>query len=553
MPVRVEFAFLFALLAWMGAGGALRAQEAEPIPGDEVVKLRVFEVRDTADLPPREHWRYGTISGMEILSNASDKVTQEWVEDLQTAVRAGELVWPVKLSTNRPLAFILCRDEAAFEDFGSKEYILKNTNFTHVTFDEAMDWEHGIHIRQAIRWNGIAERWKRALTPAYHTRLVQLEPRPSGWMRGVMYHVLYTATSVENDRLIWGRMTDGFREDSLRRPERRDLAEAFKGAIARNKNRVVVKDGHNKFHDSSSGGNFIYVENFALMCMLHEKGKYKPAFLKFMNRARLEPVTEELFEQCFGKNIEQLAQEVDYFKARVKNSSAPVEFIPANFHYEPLVLRDATDAEVGRIKGEALALLENPKIPPRAMLRAPYVRGERDPKLLAAIGLHEIRLGNEKEARRFLGEAIQAKVERPRAYLELARLDYQQGLKTPGAADGKLSGEQLQPILGLLETALGVAPKIPEVYDLIAEACAHTEPSAMRGHLKTIAEGLQNFPYHAELFCQGAAAFAQAGHTQEAAKLIEVGLARFRYYEPHYRERLERLRATLPAPAKANG
>src|SRR6185369_11444374 len=55
----------------------------------------------------------------------------------------------------------------------------------------------------------------------------------------------------------------------------------------------------------------------------------------------------------------------------------------------PLIqLREATPAEVGRIKGDALRLAGHVERA-HTTLVAPYIRGERDPRLLAAIGVEE--------------------------------------------------------------------------------------------------------------------------------------------------------------------
>ena len=55
----------------------------------------------------------------------------------------------------------------------------------------------------------------------------------------------------------------------------------------------------------------------------------------------------------------------------------------------------------------------------RAALIAPYVRGEREPPLLGALGLYEHAAGQDERARRFLEAAVAGKVVRSEVYLEL--------------------------------------------------------------------------------------------------------------------------------------
>lgn len=515
-----------------------------------VLELPVFRFEETAELPPREAWRYGKLLGFEILSNASDEETQEWVHDLQTALQVGELVWPIKLSTNRPNALILCKNARACDDFGFHDYYRK-MGLTRIFFEQVSDWEQQFIVRDASYEPAQVDRWKR-FSGIYGRRYQQSEPGPPEWMSGVTQHFIFWAVSVENDKVAVGRMLETYSGSLLRRSGRDvPLSKAFKASSSQG-DKVVVgqywKPGMPLPELQRPLVPLTQFMAFMQMCLLEKPERYERAFVRFINRARLEPVTPELFEECFGRSVLALEKEVTEYEETMRfMKQARVKTVKGTLKYESLVLRDATDAEVGRIKGEALALMAAPKQSPRAMLRAPYVRGERDPRLLAAIGLHERKLGNDPEARRFLEAAVREKVDRPRAYVELARMCYQESMKTPQGSGGKLDATQLQPVMALLEAARALSPKIPEVYDLIAEVAAHSDGPAMRSSLVAIDEGLRLFPYHAELYCQGAAAFMQAGRFKDAAKLIDHGLLRFRYYERAYRERLQQLQATLPA------
>ena len=96
----------------------------------------------------------------------------------------------------------------------------------------------------------------------------------------------------------------------------------------------------------------------------------------------------------------------------------------------PIDLRDATDAEVGRIKGDALRLAGHPDGAHYTLI-APYIRGQKDPELLAAIGIDEVEEGEAARGRKFLEAATSLNSKRALSYLELAEWKAQ---KWPGRA-----------------------------------------------------------------------------------------------------------------------
>jgi hypothetical protein len=526
---------------------------------DKIVELPVLWVEEKVRLPPRENWRYCAIPDFEILSELSDKDTRALIRDLQTSRQVGEHVWPIKIKTDRLITLVFCRNARSFADFGIDEWFRKNTKYTRNYSDTVSDWEHLFKIWDAsylLKYKS----WTR-MSHTHGLRWHLIEPQPPLWMTAIGASFLYFYCDIENEDIIVGKRSGSVDSDltytsrnsrSGRLAQIPSLGKSFvEPSPTRGKTIVVHERNWHPLHKYAGVQevSLFSLHAFTHMCLLNKPERYEAAFSRFITRARLEPLSGKLFEECFGKSIQKLEKETIDFQDRVYHTGiVPVKTIKAKLEYTPIELRDATDAEVGRIKGEALALLPNPKITPRLMLRAPYVRGERDPKLLAAIGLHERKIGNDAEALRFLEEAVRQKVDRPRAYIELAQMYYSEARKKPEGDDGRLGANQINPIMALLDEARGLPQKIPEVYDVIAEVCANTEVSAMRDYLGVIDEGLAAFPFHAELFCQGAAAFAHAGHVKEAEKLIAYGLSRFRYYEPGYRERLEQLKSTLPLP-----
>jgi len=216
----------------------------------------------------------------------------------------------------------------------------------------------------------------------------------------------------------------------------------------------------------------------------------------------------------------------------------------------PLALRDATEAEVGRIKGEAMVLAGNVR-EARAQLYAPYARGERDPYLLAAIGLYEKEHGDAAKARKFLEAAFSAKAKRPEACLELARLRSAEALAAPGA-DGRLTAAQTAGIIAPLAFAHGKTPLLPAIYDLAGDTWARSAGNPGADDARMMIEGAQLFPTRLKLIFQAGVIARDTGDLRAAHALADHGVK----WAPEgsARQRFEALKASLPpappAPAE---
>jgi hypothetical protein len=213
----------------------------------------------------------------------------------------------------------------------------------------------------------------------------------------------------------------------------------------------------------------------------------------------------------------------------------------------PLALRDATQSEIGRIKGEALMMAGN-TTKAHAELIAPYIRGERDPALLASLGLHEHEAGEDDRARKFLEAAVAGKAVRSEAYYELARYRFADAMAKPGGANGALSAAQTSAVIDLLLTARKQPPAAPGVYDLMAETWGRSTVTPKRDDIIALVEGVRLYPGRLKLAYQTAALSADAGMLDVAHSLADHGIK----YAPDAgsRTRFEDLKKKLPpAPA----
>ena len=276
---------------------------------------------------------------------------------------------------------------------------------------------------------------------------------------------------------------------------------------------------------------------------------------KFIERSAVDVPSERLVQECFGCDYAGLGEQLAAFLPTAVRKEITLR-PEAAIRLPPLSLRLATDGEIARIKGDwerleinyvrqrypdlATKYIEQAR---RTLLRA-YDRNDRDPRLLAVLGLCEIDAGNDAGARDYLESAARLAIVRPRVWLELARLRLAEFLAAP-AAEGKLSAGQAADVLTPLFTARLQKPPLPEVYEMIADVWAECAVTPTHGHLAVLSEGVSLFPRRASLVFRAAALFLKHGHVQEASSFIELGL-RIAPDETE-RARFSELQTRLPA------
>jgi hypothetical protein len=288
------------------------------------------------------------------------------------------------------------------------------------------------------------------------------------------------------------------------------------------------------------------------MCLYGQNKKFLRPFVEYLTRLDHEPATEALFKECFKKTYKQMELELRGYIGftnyqAVQYTAKKGQELPKP---PPIALSDAKDADVGRIKGEVLRLAGHGDSA-RLALIAPYVRGERDPRLLAALGLDEKLAGQDERARRFLEAASTAKVDRARAYLELARLRLAEARAQPEGAERKLSARQVTAVLTPLFEARKLPPAMADVYTLIAETWAASATAPERTHFEVIVEGVRKFPRHTELLMEATLLAMRQGFAEEAGGLARLGVRVAK--EPGEQERFRMIADSLapadPAPA----
>ena len=254
-------------------------------------------------------------------------------------------------------------------------------------------------------------------------------------------------------------------------------------------------------------------------------------------RAAEGPLDEALCRQITGLDYLALsAQLSEYVRPAMLRDGLKIK-APKLEPSPSLALRDATALESARIRGDWERLevnwvrarqprfLDQYVAQARRTLTQAHDRGERAPALLAVLGLLHCDLGDDAAALPFLEAAVAARVVRPRAYLELARIRYLAALKNPQGGNRLLSSAQVNVVLEPFKTGFDQAPPLLESCRLIAEAWSHSTATLGPAQLALCDRALGFFPRDPALLYNVAAIKIFHGQTAEATTLLRRGLA----------------------------
>jgi hypothetical protein len=266
------------------------------------------------------------------------------------------------------------------------------------------------------------------------------------------------------------------------------------------------------------------------------------------------PITEALFKSRFGFGYAEADRILrEYLFASI---GTPLVLDPVAMPLQdPVVLREAGDLDVSRLKGQLNRLeidyvreiypeltakyIEQAR---RSLYRA-YDLGARDPRLLAEIGLFHCDARDDAAALSFLEAAYDSGIIRPRVNYELARLRLHVLRRRQG--DARFSAAELATVLQPLERTFLELPAMADVYDLYGEACLRSDTRATPVQLAAVRRGVAKFPRHGRLILSAALLHASAGQFDEARALVKQGLEN--PAAGPERKRLLQLQAALPA------
>jgi hypothetical protein len=539
------------------SGAAIALSNTAFAAAEGIVELPAYTVTETRELPPPERWSYAKIDGFEVLSNSSDRATRDLVQYFRRFSQALDVVWPgARRAGDLPTALVICGRGGKFDEFvpsagfqqfdrGTISLALRSAEQSAIVVDyEAKVLDIALPGDLAKEFEVDAHQ---QLSREYVRFLFggSQAPFPAWFVEGVAQILM--AMEVSKTTITVGRLED---PNLVQLPgvEVTEWDRSFNGAL---KNRALMPMDRllGVTQDSEEVRNPIgstWAKQSAAFVHWGLYGfgaKNQKAFLQFVMRSSREPVTEELFRECFKLSYKQMLDElrgyVNFTAYKMREFRAKKgEKLP---DLPPLELRDATEAEVGRIKGETLRLAGHDAAARTAMIAA-YMRGERDPQLLASLGLLELSLGDPTRARKFLEAAVDGKAVRPRAYLELAQFRFTTASST---ASGKpLDETHAKSIVEPLLVARNQPAATAAIYELMLTTWLRTTGTPDLERLKIADEAVRRFPRNTNLIHDAAVLMQRAGRTADAAMIIKYGLSVARTEE--IRARFVKLQETLP-------
>lgn len=561
-PMRVTPSVLLVLfLAWVG-GALARAQTPAPAPAD-VVRLPSYSVNEALIVTPPEPWRYAQLGEFEILSNAADAATTRYAEKLfrfQAVFR--ELFPAAKAQPPLPLTIILCgagdkfaalapaghragpstasastlgadADQAVIViDLQAQDLDLPQPGQVGAVIPgvdptaESANIPGGADAAATGTGTGVAVNHERLLLRSYVlSSLARLSPRPPAWFaEGIAQ--LYSRIEIDAEGYRFAAFDDilgGFFQQRQIIPLQQLFAAGY---------------GSPETLQTINGTWPAQSLAFVHLCLFGEKGRYRKELFEFVARLQSEPPSEKLFREVFRQSYGSMMTNLRSYVDAGRYAGAEAQPVAA-ITVPPLALRDATDAEVGRIKGDALRLAGRTADAHRE-LAAPLQRKHTDARLFAALGFLARDENDAAAARRHFEAATAAHVALSGPYLHLARARLAE-LSAPGAAP--LADAQVAAVLKLLVAARAQPPLRAEVYRTVAEVWLRSATAPKPDYLLVLNEGVRKFPGDADLVEATARAKLRAGVNAEAAALAALGLRLS--HDDATRTRFQKLQAEL--------
>lgn len=531
-------------------GAAANARKDGPntyLPAEDagVVELPTYTVVGNRVLPAPESWSYASIPGMEVLSNASPRVTRKFVADFAEFQNAMNVVWPALTNAKprMPTLFVLCGKSGSYGDIKPStrknasvidqraSAFLEDSERSAIIIDyhalDALSNRVGPHTVQEHFMDPFRQTYKQ-YTRYLIRRAAGETPFPP-WLEEGVARIVETI-DFQRKYIEFAKIDDEF------------FRYVSTHALMPMEKMLFTKSSRGFFWGAQS---YIFVH----MCLFGEGKKYQKAFFKYLDRYQSKEVDEADFIECFGMNYNKMlivmrgyTQFCHHETTIIKSMKKGEAVVPPA---TPVPVRAATQSEIGRIRGEVLRLGNRP-IESREALIVPYLRGDRDSALLASLGLLESLEKRDDRALKFLEAAAKAGAERPRAYHALAKLRLQKVSGKDESAD-TLDAEKTAYVIAPLATARNQPPPMADVYLLYGDILMRGSTPPNDGQLAALVEGVRNFPRDPNVIYKAAQLFAKFGHAPVANELIEMALRLD--LKTTMRGKFEMLAETLAQPA----
>lgn len=515
-----------------------------------VVVLPPFTVTDSRVLPKPESWRYAAPGGFEVLTSAPNEESTKLVHDFLVFHRGIETVWPlVRMNAAVPASLILCGKAKQITPFVPADQRSVARGFLSLSFQDREIAAIVINLDPAEQDDSgapgkLSQYSQDVLRKEYvHFILARIGDRVPAWLETGLWQT-FTTMVCSGDQL--GFPAFAATDPDLKARQTGDpkaLAAALQAGTFLPLDRVFAPRANATGDETDAWGR--EAREFVHLCLLGDPEHYRAPFLDYALRTARFGTSEDIFRHCFKTDyagfLPVLWKYTGFSQDKGFKLTGPGGGKTAAL--PKVTLKPAEDGQVGRIKGEALRMAHHDEDAHWALI-APYLRGSRDPELLASLGLAEAAEGKADRARTFLEAATAGNTHRARAWEELGRLRLQAAEAAPQAPESRLSTNQLASVLEPLFHARQLPPALPEVYATIADAWARAGIRPAPGHLKAVDEGVMLFPYDTDLVCRDAELRVEYQYPADAAALCKWGMT---FAErPEDRARLQAIVARLP-------
>jgi hypothetical protein len=531
---------------------SLQAATGLPVDG-KTVELPAFNVTDSRALPEPEPWLHTQAGRFEVLSSASERTTRRLLTDFQTFQQALGLLWP---APPRPLAsstLILCGKDAQFAPFrreaagGEAEVlpsrflrdreslaIVVNLASERVAINDAATAAQNDAGSVEIEFDHATLLYREYI----FSLLNQFESRPPAWMAEGLAQIVMDA-EVTDRWLVYGKIETfkgsavggagiGAEETDASVSSTAVVGEQPFNVVLRRKQLMPLGDFFAKGPDSPEArnalGNTLWAKQaylFLHFCLFGEDLRHRDGLVTFVSRLAKEPLSEQLFRECFKVDYAGMEKQLRAYLLHVRHKYQRYEFKPTE--QAKLEFTPATPGQIGVVLGDALRLAEQFPAAHDAY-RAAYLRGNREPVLLAGLAFTERLQGRAENADKLLAAACAANVPRPSAHAALARARLESALAKPAGPDGKLSPDQVASVLQAVFAARQHPPRIAETYEVGAAVWAASAVPPKPANLAVLDEGVKAFPRRSPLVLQTAKLYDSIGARDTAVAIAKLGL-----------------------------
>lgn len=540
--------------------GLVAARAAEP--EGPVIALPPMIVAESSKALP---WLYARVGNQEYLSRSSIALTREFIQAQHRARQRLELLVPAEFLVRHDAASVtvLLPENAprSADDAVAGDMVRARPELSDAARGTQLRFLPNLRVddRDSIAFFAFLDRSfdgdRLKLLPDYVRLLLETRtPMLPAWaiegIIGVCENVRWTENPMMAPPLTWGSAaeTEALKRDAERPKVLLPLVDLLSPVAP------AVPQAHPEYVA-------LWRQQVRLFFRwaLESKHSAREGYWKLVAQAAKEPVTEELFEACFGFGFSDLRDRLSDYVALAVH--APLEVETGRLRpLEKIEISPATPAQIARVRGEweraqaAYVRQRHPEFLARYLTQAritwrrAYDEGQRDPHLLATQGLGELEAGDEAAALPLLESAMAAGVLRPRVHYEVARLRFR-ALDRGRAPDARFSFEAIEPVLSPLRVALAQVPALPEAYLLFLDLLLRCETPPSSTELDRATEAATLFRGRPALVYRAALLLGRHGRMLQARSALEAALP-WVADEPT-REAFRELLSKLPPAAAA--